>query len=75
MEQELDGLRGQLSAVSTLLVGIIAALPNQIAEQAAEHVRQELGYVDQEAPEAELETRNAILSAYLEMLETFASRE
>ena len=78
-ETDLDALRGQTSALSSVLTAIIQTLPPLNAAQAALHLKtsnldaQSLD--DSEGtPPVEAQIRDAVVEAYLGLLSTAAQR-
>lgn len=80
MSNSTEVLDGHVSALSIVIAQIILSLPQQTAENAARRLGAEIEALrnmdnDHQTPPLEAQTRDALLVAYLDLLQTAASRE
>jgi hypothetical protein len=74
-EIENDGLDGRLSALTTVAMAFIAAMPPEVAERIALHIEREIDYRDEDDnPSAHWqESRDRTLAAFLGIAKAAAS--
>ena len=80
MNEQIESMQGQLIALNSVLCSLMATLApidaaHMAADLAIEQEVQNMSDEEQETPAAESRSRNAVLSGYVELLQSAASRD